>query len=357
LDWQFCCDKFLFFYILHWLFSKAPSSCICLTRPSSCTVPMKRSIITTAVLLTAIIWSNMAVQAEASPFSTNLAPASDRPIADSVDFSTLPPLEELLLAQASRNPDGRVPARYIPPRRGLPGRREGSGTRGKCPAEPILLAPNDHVGLTTSERPTFFWYVASPNPIEFTLVEEGSDGTDHTVLNRVVEVTEAGIVQMQLPSDTPPLKAGKSYTWTVAIYCNPQSLVGENVFMQASIQRVIPDINLAAQLRTASPEDKPAIYAAAGIWYDTLTTLANLRRMRPDDAQLKTEWADLLRTVKLPNAVLNAPLVTVPTSAPTPVGQTTNSSPVNPPVQSLPGKLSAPDARVSPRRDTGGGTR
>ena len=318
---------------------------------------MKRSIITTAVLLTAIIGSNTAVQAEASPLLTNLAPGSDRPIADSFNLSPLHPLDALLLAQASRNPDGRVPARYIPPRRGLPGRREGSGTRGKCPAEPILLAPNDHVGLTTSERPTFFWYVASPNPIEFTLVEEGSDGTDHTVLNRIVQVTKAGIVQMPLPSDTPPLKVGKSYTWTVAIYCNPQSLVGENVFMQTSIQRVMPDINLAAQLRTASPQDQPAIYATAGIWYDTLTTLANLRRMHPDDAQLKTEWTELLRAVKLPNAVLNAPLVTVPTSAPTPVGQTTTSSPANPPVQSLPGKFNAPDARVPPRRDTGGGVR
>jgi Domain of Unknown Function (DUF928) len=220
-----------------------------------------------------------------------------------------------------------------------------------------LLAPNDHVGLTTSERPTFFWYVASPNPIEFTLMEEDSNGTETKVFENKVEVSEAGIVQLQLPLNSPPLKVGKSYTWTVAIYCNPQSLVGENVFMQTSIQRVIPDINLAAQLRTASPQDKTAIYAAAGIWYDMLTTLANLRRMRPDDAQLKAEWADLLRTVKLPNAVLNAPLVTIPASDPMPVDQTTTRSLANPPAQSPPGKFNAPDARVPPRRDTGGGAR
>ncbi len=301
----------------------------------------------------------MAVQAEAfNPSPIEPTPVDDHPTPLFTDFSALSHLQRSLLAQASRKPDGRVPARYVPPKRGLPGRREGGGTRGNCQS-PILLAPNDHIGVTTSEHPSFFWYVANPTPVEFMLMEEGLDGTDEAVFQTKIQASEAGIMQLQLPANSPPLKLNRSYTWIVTIYCDPQSLVQEPFFMQAMIQRVLPDINLVAQLRTASPENYPATYAAAGIWYDTLTTLANLRHSRPADTQLKAEWADLLRAIKLPNPVVNAPLVNIPGLVPLTVAPSSRSpaTPANVSTQNAPGKFHPPDAKLPPRRDAGGGAR
>jgi hypothetical protein len=45
--------------------------------------------------------------------------------------------------------------------------------------------------------------------------------------------------------------------------------------------------------------DRAAIYAASGIWYDSITTLVELRQKRFDDAALKNDWQSLLESVDL----------------------------------------------------------
>ena len=45
--------------------------------------------------------------------------------------------------------------------------------------------------------------------------------------------------------------------------------------------------------------DRAAIYAASGIWYDSLATLVELRQKRLDDAALKNDWQSLLESVDL----------------------------------------------------------
>ena len=49
-------------------------------------------------------------------------------------------------------------------------------------------------------------------------------------------------------------------------------------------------------------------YAANGIWYETLATLADLRRQSPDDAKLTAQWMQLLQSQKL-DPIANQPLV------------------------------------------------
>jgi hypothetical protein len=51
-----------------------------------------------------------------------------------------------------------------------------------------------------------------------------------------------------------------------------------------------------------------AIYASNGIWYEALTTLAQLRQNSPQDATLQQEWQDLLIFVGL-NDIAAKPLL------------------------------------------------
>ncbi|MCC3405413.1 MAG: DUF928 domain-containing protein [Microcoleus sp. PH2017_10_PVI_O_A] len=60
----------------------------------------------------------------------------------------------------------------------------------------------------------------------------------------------------------------------------------------------------------ANPDSMARAIASAknGIWYDTLATLAQMRRIAPDDASLKAEWTQLLQSQTL-EAVADKPLV------------------------------------------------
>ena len=51
----------------------------------------------------------------------------------------------------------------------------------------------------------------------------------------------------------------------------------------------------------------PAIFAANGLWYDSLGWLARLRKDNPQDPELAIQWNELLRAGKL-EALTNQPL-------------------------------------------------
>lgn len=62
------------------------------------------------------------------------------------------------------------------------------------------------------------------------------------------------------------------------------------------------------QLEKASPRDAWRVYGQAGIWQETLTTLAQLRRANPNDSAVAAEWEDLLKEVGL-GAIAKEPLI------------------------------------------------
>jgi len=52
------------------------------------------------------------------------------------------------------------------------------------------------------------------------------------------------------------------------------------------------------ELETAtSLLDRVIIYAKAGIWYDALSNLAELRRRNPNDPTVIRDWQELLKSV------------------------------------------------------------
>jgi len=57
--------------------------------------------------------------------------------------------------------------------------------------------------------------------------------------------------------------------------------ITRKIIVQSSIMRIEPTPELAADLRAASTTlNKAEVYFRYGIWYDTVTILANLRRER-----------------------------------------------------------------------------
>lgn len=224
---------------------------------------------------------------------------------------------------------------FKPPQRGIPGRREGGGTRDPIPCTQgtpnrlTALMPQTNLGLTTAAYPRFFWFMPKTRAklAEFTLVEvdpklaqakvtdqkwqealDAALASTNPVYKTTFSITgTSGIASLALPSNAniPPLTVGKDYYWSVSLICNSGK---STIKVNGWVQRVTPDANLTAQLLKANPSDRVTLYASNGYWFDTIDTLANLRCLYPKEPSLKTGWSQLLQSVKL-NAIADQPLM------------------------------------------------
>ncbi|HBB32606.1 MAG TPA: hypothetical protein DDZ80_18185 [Cyanobacteria bacterium UBA8803] len=208
---------------------------------------------------------------------------------------------------------------------GFSTRRTGATSRGGCSADrnaqPIrLLLPEFvrenqvDVESTIDARPTFFVHIpqTSAPQAEFQLLDDRGKQIYQKTFDLQSTPT---VVVISIPnsSDAPSLELGKTYKWKVALNCDPDDpTVDESGKPQVigSIKRVEPSVALANELKRNTRRDRPSIFAAAGRWNDTLTSLAQLRIANPNDATLREDWKSLLDSVGL-GKIAEAPLLPV----------------------------------------------
>jgi Domain of Unknown Function (DUF928) len=201
-----------------------------------------------------------------------------------------------------------------PPDIGEPGQRSHAGSRG-CEKDnegqatsnrekrltalvPAYQSPNSELvwGLTTSDRPTFWFYVpyqlTSKHSIEFVL----KDDRDNYLykIKSSGKGTLPGIVNLRLPS-TVSLESDRNYAWYFLIYCQSPTPAS---YINGLIRRVQRP-NLKNQLKSATPQERAILYAEQGIWYDALTELAQLRRTHTENDKFNRDWTSLLQSVGL----------------------------------------------------------
>jgi len=205
-----------------------------------------------------------------------------------------------------------------PPGQDAPKQTAGGGVRGgNCPAEigaavettPLtLLLPESGFGLTVNDRPTLMAYIppTSASTVEFSIRD---DEENYTYRTNIPIDGGGGVVSISLPANLPPLEAGKDYMWSVAMVCVPGDRLQDAV-AQGFIRRVEADSNLMSQLANAEPLAQADVYGKAGIWFESLNTLAELRKAQPTDPKLAASWQELLQSeaVKL-DAIADADLI------------------------------------------------
>lgn len=201
---------------------------------------------------------------------------------------------------------------FEPPNRGMPGRREGGGTRG-CWGNPgdrqlAALVPAQNFGYTLDAYPSFFVYVpdgfAGEAVVAEFLLADAEDEPIYATSYRVIPRT--GMVRIDLPktANLPPLEVGKDYNWQLTLLCDADD-VSNGLTVGGWIQRIEPSAELQAELQAATPEQRPDVLARRGIWYDTLISLAALEPLptsQENDAQFSSwisRWQTLLNSVDL----------------------------------------------------------
>jgi hypothetical protein len=194
--------------------------------------------------------------------------------------------------------------RFRVPNVGTPRRRESAAVRGdsenSTDEQLVALLPSIEPALTVSAYPTIFVSLprTSAEKGEFLLVRGDKDEVLYET--SITLPSNSGIVSVSLPNNgtLAPLEAGKTYRWYFFVIRNPQERT-EDMVAEGEIQRVEPSPNLVAQLKNASPRDRAAIYAEAGVWYDAIDSIAQLRRSSPNDTVIARDWAELLKSVGL----------------------------------------------------------
>ncbi|MGB3757714.1 MAG: DUF928 domain-containing protein [Rivularia sp. (in: cyanobacteria)] len=189
--------------------------------------------------------------------------------------------------------------RFILPSKGAPGQRTYAAARADCPAigKPMTaLVPPTNIGLTISERPTFWFYIpyqpTSTNPVEFLLLNEKNEAYKTTF--RLTSTP--GIISLTLPQNAPALESGKKYNWVLSFICDPENRL-KDTFVKGYIERVSINSNLKNHLeRVSTPRERILLFAENGLWYDALTLLAEERRKKPNDTQVAKDWKDLLES-------------------------------------------------------------
>jgi Domain of Unknown Function (DUF928) len=110
--------------------------------------------------------------------------------------------------------------------------------------------------------------------------------------------TRSGLINLPIPATIQSLEVGKTYFWTLSVYCDSKQ-PSKSVFVKGSIERVGLDSDLQNRLQEATPIERASLYAANGIWFEAIDTLAELYRSNWEDNSVATTWMSLLEQVKL----------------------------------------------------------
>ncbi|MEH1816817.1 MAG: DUF928 domain-containing protein [Nostoc sp.] len=212
------------------------------------------------------------------------------------------------------------------------GRRAGMGSRDNCPAVSTSLTAlvpfqeeqkvgkqtNNSIvgtveGLTTLERPTFWFYIPytkdlSNSSAEFSL----QDSAENDVYRNAIALpSEPSIVGISLPS-TASLKVDKTYRWYLKVRCS-QETASIPVYVEGDIKKINLDSRVIQQIEAANePRQKIIIYAEKGIWFDALNLLAEIHISNYKDASVEEDWQSLLQSINLDN-IATMPLIKLPT--------------------------------------------
>jgi hypothetical protein len=156
-------------------------------------------------------------------------------------------------------------------------------------------------GLTASEYPSLWFYIPyaqnSIDRIDFILTD--GDNSNHKIVykNAIEPPTKAAITNFTLPRTSPPLEIGKLYQWELKLTMRRQ--LEKEISVKGWMQRTKINNELGDRLKQATPDRQAALYAENGLWYDALSTLAQLHRDRPNNLAIKQDWQHLLDSVDL----------------------------------------------------------
>jgi hypothetical protein len=154
----------------------------------------------------------------------------------------------------------------------------------------MALAPKG-VGLTTKGLPDLYWHLgaAAGAPVRLEVVRNGEE---RPLAQLTVDPPIApGFQRFALADAGIELEPGQVYIWRIV-------WSKRGLECRVPIERVPADAKLREALRNERGREWAA-YAAGGVWYDAIDDLSRRIERAPQNEELRTARASLLRQVGL----------------------------------------------------------
>jgi Domain of Unknown Function (DUF928) len=202
-----------------------------------------------------------------------------------------------------RKPYRKKAFRFIPPANGAPTKRFSAATRGQCdsghPArvQPgqetrlIALVPEGQGIVTTVEAPAIAFYIppTCAETMRFSLRETTTKKAYEILLSAP---TSSGIISLKFSSlkDLPRLEIGQQYEWELTLIPDPRD-ASADLSVNGLIER-----------------EQSIPNADRSFWLETIAALLDARQAKPQQAELKAEWNNLMTLVGL-ETISDRPLI------------------------------------------------
>jgi hypothetical protein len=218
------------------------------------------------------------------------------------------------------NQQKRKRIRFVPSGIGAPIKRSDAATRDNCDDKSLVkeqknsynqltaLILEKEVSLTINAAPTIAFYIppGCVEEIQFSLLDTATNKTSKTFLE---SPSSSGIVNLNLSRlrDFAPLVIGREYQWELKIVADSRD-ESANKSVNGFIQRKALNSTLAEELKFATINDRPSLYANNSLWLDTVATLLTARQSNPKDTGLNADWNELMTSQGLAT-ILDQPLM------------------------------------------------
>jgi hypothetical protein len=203
-------------------------------------------------------------------------------------------------ASTSASQKSRAVPVYTPPKRGAPLARVGGGSRGVDDGLPyISVITPDHVGYTSMSAPVLYWYISEDMKTRFEFALINDDDIEPMVEVASEQMMTAGLNSMNLADHGVTLQPGVAYQWSVALVSD-ENKRSSDIVSSGQIELLEMTEQQKALLENTSGEDRVAILAREGYWYDTFDSMSRLIADDPDNTTLRAQRAMLLEQIGLP---------------------------------------------------------
>jgi len=225
---------------------------------------------------------------------------------------------------------------FTPPKNGIPGRRDGGGSRGPkqtedCPSLTALI-PESTMGRTASGQPAFFLYISGA--LDQKIFQFDIKGEDDKVLYKTtfsLSIDRPGIVGIQWSPNSKfiTLEDNKNYRWYLGTECDVNGGDRSNdPYITGWINTTALSADQKRQLQQSpDPLERLKVYVQEGLWHETIATLATLRLNNSGDPSIKNNWDELLKSIGFDpakktiqiqrenaQAILDAPILKIQTN-------------------------------------------
>lgn len=206
-----------------------------------------------------------------------------------------------------------------------------------------LLAPQQHVGQTSSLRPTVAWFVPDGNYERgmfqiYAKTDASPTGYQPVLENSYEFDAMPGFMTFTLPDDVAALQPGTDYIWQVRLECSSEQ--NDVHFLRAQMSVVEP-FDSTHDSPATDPIAQAEALAAAGLWYDALA-IASQAPVAPVAGQFRSELLQRLAELEIASGADSAYVRSLQT-----IAEDDDSATANHPLEQRPtSRLDASDSSV-----------